>query len=306
MKYALLKYNTRNLGDDIQSLAAKRFLPRVDYYIDRDSYINFGIRYLIDNLCNIKKRGIIIPSIKRIFNEMIVHKKTKIIFNGWFTNTLKDFPIKNDFIKPLFVSYHINHSELANPKCVKYYKQHEPIGCRDYATLNHLKKKGVDAYFSGCLTLTLQNKFKKRNSLIYFTDIYSKKTFFKKIPSKIRNSIRILSHERKNFFKVQTKERFRIAQQFIDAYSKAKLVVTSKLHCALPCLALGTPVIFIHPNLKDERFGGIIELMRHHSLDDLNRGKVRINWDNPGPNPVDISPLRKKLIKTCEDFIKNN
>lgn len=36
MKYALLTYSTENVGDDIQSIAARRFLPRVDYYIDRD------------------------------------------------------------------------------------------------------------------------------------------------------------------------------------------------------------------------------------------------------------------------------
>lgn len=36
MKYALLTYSIENVGDDIQSIAARRFLPRVDYYIDRD------------------------------------------------------------------------------------------------------------------------------------------------------------------------------------------------------------------------------------------------------------------------------
>ena len=36
VKYALYKYSTENVGDEIQSIAARRFLPRVDYYIDRD------------------------------------------------------------------------------------------------------------------------------------------------------------------------------------------------------------------------------------------------------------------------------
>lgn len=38
-KYALFNYNTENVGDEIQSLAAKHFLPQVDYYINRD-FIN--------------------------------------------------------------------------------------------------------------------------------------------------------------------------------------------------------------------------------------------------------------------------
>ena len=36
-KYALFSYNSDNIGDEIQSIAARRFLPRVDYYINRDN-----------------------------------------------------------------------------------------------------------------------------------------------------------------------------------------------------------------------------------------------------------------------------
>jgi hypothetical protein len=39
-KYGLLKYKTENIGDEIQSLAAKRFLPKVDIYVDRDNLSN--------------------------------------------------------------------------------------------------------------------------------------------------------------------------------------------------------------------------------------------------------------------------
>ena len=36
MKYGLLVFKeTDNIGDDIQAYAAERFLPKVDYYIDR-------------------------------------------------------------------------------------------------------------------------------------------------------------------------------------------------------------------------------------------------------------------------------
>ena len=38
MKYGLLVFKeTDNIGDDIQAYAAERFLPKVDYYIDRES-----------------------------------------------------------------------------------------------------------------------------------------------------------------------------------------------------------------------------------------------------------------------------
>ncbi|MBS8071164.1 hypothetical protein F6P74_06430 [Streptococcus suis] len=39
VKYALFSYSTENIGDEIQSIAASRFLPQIDYYINRD-YMN--------------------------------------------------------------------------------------------------------------------------------------------------------------------------------------------------------------------------------------------------------------------------
>ena len=42
MKYGLLYYkDTDNIGDDIQSYASERFLPRIDYMIDRENLEKF-------------------------------------------------------------------------------------------------------------------------------------------------------------------------------------------------------------------------------------------------------------------------
>ena len=35
-KFALLNYSTENIGDEVQSIAARRFLPRIDEYVERD------------------------------------------------------------------------------------------------------------------------------------------------------------------------------------------------------------------------------------------------------------------------------
>ena len=71
-KYALLKYNTDNIGDEIQSLAAKRFLPQVDYYLDRDNLNSF------------------VPVSD---NEDI-----KLIMNGWYSHKPQNFPMKQGSI----------------------------------------------------------------------------------------------------------------------------------------------------------------------------------------------------------------
>jgi len=55
-----------------------------------------------------------------------------------------------------------------------------------------LREKGIDAYFSGCLTLTLKNKFKKRNNTIYIVDVDEKVIKF--IPKSIRKNAKLITH----------------------------------------------------------------------------------------------------------------
>lgn len=293
IRYGLLKYVlTDNIGDEIQSIAAKRFLPSVDYYINRDN-----------------------------FNEFNSNDKIKMILNGWFTHSPENWPPKKSNIQPLIISFHITercYEKFSGPSSIEFFKKHEPIGCRDYNTLNFLADRGVRSYFSGCLTLTLENKFTKRNDKVYLVDI--NESLKNIIPPHIKDKVVFLTHHYNPFimklkwklssvFSISSnnyKKRFKKAQEQLNMYASAKLVVTSKIHCALPCLALGTPVVFIYKNKNDSRYEGIIELLRNYSLYDVIEGKELIDWDNPQPNPVDIMPIRNKLIKTCEDFIKRS
>lgn len=41
MKYGILKVTSFNIGDEIQCIAAKRFLPQVDYSIQREHVKQF-------------------------------------------------------------------------------------------------------------------------------------------------------------------------------------------------------------------------------------------------------------------------
>ena len=78
MLYGLLKYKESkvffNIGDNIQSLAAKQFLPRVDVLINREKLAEY--------------QG----------------EQTKVIMNGWFTHNTHNW-VPSDAINPLFVSF---------------------------------------------------------------------------------------------------------------------------------------------------------------------------------------------------------
>ena len=53
-------------------------------------------------------------------------------------------------------------------------------------------------------------------------------------------------------------QRMQIAKKYYKIYSSAKLIVTSRIHVAMPCRALGTDCIFIHNRYaQDPRFKGL-------------------------------------------------
>ncbi|MEM9770191.1 MAG: polysaccharide pyruvyl transferase family protein [Cyanobacteria bacterium P01_D01_bin.73] len=301
-RFGVLKYESWNLGDDMQSLAARQYLPTIDYYISRDNPSEF------------KDRGPI-----------------KTIMNGWFMGPFNGKPLDwppPPNIHPLFISFHVGREELAAPKYKDYYKQFEPIGCRGYRTLELMTDLGIDAYFSGCLTLTLQNPYsdKDRTDDIYFVDPFSfgegkrypkldspdfRNDLWEKIPEEVREKATYLRHtadvpgeDYGNPYK-----RFNLTRSLFERYARAKLVVTGRIHCALPCLALGTPVIFLTDTKtleSDTRMGGLIDLFRNYSFDQILDGDFDVNWENPEPNPVDISEMAGKMRRTCEAFIKGS
>ena len=104
-------------------------------------------------------------------------------------------------------------------------------------------------------------------------------------------------------------EYFKSAENLINLYSSAKLVVTSRIHAALPCTGLETPVIFIN-NLNDSelstcRFDGLIDLFNVINHD----GKKLINNKKININNVQINHQYKNFAlameETCSSFINS-
>jgi len=309
--YALLKYSTNNIGDEIQSIAARQFLPNIDYFIDRDKLLKYN------------------------------GPEVKLILNGWFTHNPENWP-PSDKIKPLFVSFHISnvaYSKFLSKKSIDYFKIHEPIGCRDFSTMNILRKKGIKAYFSGCLTLTLKKKGIKKNNKVLLVDVDKK--IDKKVRARFGKEIETISHAhdgklfslrnhplknylyRIEFLKKLGKSsfvgkflrrillkkegeviKFNRADRLLEKYEKAKLVITSRIHVALPCLAFGTPVIFIIKDQKDIRFNGLTNLFNSYDYSEFISPECNC-LKRIRKNPNKYLKFRKELVNKCINFIKN-
>ena len=113
-------------------------------------------------------------------------------------------------------------------------------------------------------------------------------------------------------------EKMSYARNLISNYAKAKLVVTSRIHCGLPCLGVETPVIFVNSDSlaagvkrSGGRFGGLINLF--HTMYWTKKG-VRSDFNVDGKisnqtritNKDDYKILRDNLIDAVQQFVSNN
>ena len=71
-------------------------------------------------------------------------------------------------VLPLLISMHISptkSSGMLTDNGLNYLREYGPVGCRDLGTLEILKKHDVPCYFSGCLTLTLGERYGLRTKM---------------------------------------------------------------------------------------------------------------------------------------------
>lgn len=288
MQYGLMTYDYKrhfNAGDYIQSLAAQQFLPKVHRYVNREHLNEYS------------------------------GPKTRVIMNGWFMHNPKSWPPSPD-IHPLFVSFHLTKKSaltVLNEKGVAYLKKYE-VGARDFPTLNLLKNKGINTFFSGCLTLTLGNTFHHQpGTEIYFVDVLFKPQFIgrrkrilrKLFGNEITGSAKWIQHTYPSRMYKTEESRFQLANHLLTIYQNAKLVVTSRLHCALPCLAMGTPVILVNGYISKQqvRFEGLEKLVNTIKI---CGGKVTKNFDMTAiVNRKEHLEYVEQLERRCRAFVQH-
>lgn len=283
--FGALNYNgTDNIGDEIQSIAAMNRLPRVDFFLDRDN---------------------LYQDAKNINGEI------SIILNGWFLQFPEKWP-PSENLRPLCISMHITREAVSSslqlhPSAVltaepmaNYLRRFGPIGARDKYTRDLLNAAGIESYFSGCLTMTLERpSVSKSKDLIILNDIPPE--VIQHIRKNTKKFTFLTSHIGHN--ESDSTARFNLAQEYLTLYARASCVVTSRLHCALPCLAMGTPVLLIETAADHYRFDGLRDFLHHCSADDFISGKFDYNTDSPPDNKEDYLPYRQALLDKVKNFI---
>src|SRR6266480_3242710 len=257
---------SENIGDDIQSIAAACRLPKVDLCIDRE---RLDAVEGPDPVCT--------------------------IMNAWFMHT-RHWP-PSEFLCPIFVGFHVSRgSEGLIAGHAQYLKRFEPIGTRDKGTAEFLNSLGVRAEVTYCLSLTFPSRTKAPvNGKVIIVDANDIP-----IPRALHRNVVRLSHAVPG---MRDATKLHYARDLIEFYrDTASLVITTRLHCALPCIGMGIPVIFFgYPADYRTRIvsdiGGTIynKALLERNVVGRTIGKL-FDHVECSPRPLDVSPVRQRLL----------
>lgn len=269
---------TINLGDWIQSLAVQRLVESLGsaggeiIKVDRDS----------------------LPAYQG--------PPVKLIMNACFFEHCFPIPLQVD---PVFVGFQTSSRDLIR-EYLDYFKAHQPIGCRDTSTRNLFREQGVDAYITGCLTMTLPLR-EERPAV--------PKTYFiggegpgemppglkRQTPSHIARTA-VYQHQREPVTSLPLDDNdalraTELAVGLLATYRReASLVVTPLLHAAGPSLAMGIPVVLARKDERD-RFTAINRLLPVYTPGDFDA----INWNPARPEIEKLKQCLTSLIARALD-----
>lgn len=324
-KAGVLCYSNKyqNIGDYIQSLAANQFM-KSHTYVDRESldrYSGEQIKIIMNGWFMHKPKHFPPSSkIKSLFISfhMAPAAQNKMLSPEGMEYLMRHGPIGcrdkdtlDVLLKNKIPAYYSGCLTLTLGKSYSSYRRTDTV---------YIVDPYVDLKISNVITNLLKNFstiFKNRHNIniIYkktkdYCYVFGRNSLLKWIQASliyitysslldkdILLNAEYISHYiySKDYSDEQTK--FEYAEELLKKYSEASLVITSRIHCALPCLGLGTPCIFIESsNNSSGRYNGLTNLL--NVIEYISPSNfIRKN---------DIIPTDMKINKNTKVISKNN
>ena len=233
-----------------------------------------------------------------------VDRDTLTTYNGKIINVFMNGVVYYlDFSRhysPVFLGICMEENRIReNAEILKNYGK---IGCRDVSTAQRLKAYGADTFVTGCFSMTLPTRTEvPKTRKIFFVGVSGElKSYIPKelLPYSEFIVQRDISYE----YPLSTEEigrKNKLAIDMLDRYkNEATLIVTSLLHCASPCIAMGIPVILARDEY-DPRFSSINKITKLYLKDDYKN----INWF---PDPVDVDEIKSNMIELAKSRLLHN
>lgn len=267
INYGVIGYDqpdivSRNIGDYIQTVASMGHLVRQqNFSFTGDERI---VEFAQELRASTKTERVVdgpsatlnLFELNRDGNTVqAVPERTWALTFGWFMHHWfgQGFALPfHDNVRPIFLSVFVRFPAMLTPEAIGYLRRYAPVGCRDWQTVALLRSVGVPAFFSGCMTTTVDTVFRRdgedtRDATIY---VDSPQTGPGVSRTQVQTGIRDLSFT----------ENLRLARDWVSHYHlEYDKVITSRLHCNLPSRSVGSKVTFLPKNRSDTRFGGLID-----------------------------------------------
>lgn len=346
----------KNMGDYIQSLAQKQFLKHVDCYVERENMDEFKSTEKVNVIMNgwfmrhpdkfppsewinplFVSFHIVPRNARKLLKPQVVEylKKNQPI-GARDTGTcelLRKYGVESYFSGCLTLTLGLKYYSAEKSNLVYFVDPYYEFGIG--------KGHSFPVQLISALYYYLQNR--KTVSKIYKSFICEFRSPLARISAKLDKKLmvasfykayvslfsddvlinaRYVTHKVKQNLFNGDDEKLEYAEDLLKKYAKAKLVVTSRIHCALPCLGIETPVLFVcsdaleGDNVRSSgRFGGLMELF--HVLRWSSKGlKDESNYGFSGENKIgattvvenkdDYKKYKEQLIQTVENFLHKN
>lgn len=287
MKYANFKDTGRrsvNIGDYLQFMAADYLLKCSN--IPRKDIIRLGFR----DIASYTGEKVTLPFCYSIIDfvsegKINISPCIKPVFFAVTLSTVDQFMDINEFLND---NYNFT-----------YLMKRAPIGCRDEFTYRIFTSHNIPAYINGCMTAILPEYVGPKGDTTLFVD--APQTLLPYIPE--RRLEKCCFSTQQYYFNESDindyKSMFNFVAEKYRFYQKtAKLVITSRLHVALPMTAFGIPVILAKDNV-DGRFSFIERYTPVY-------GKERFSQINWNPELPDASQIKRLLISHATGVLLGN
>lgn len=199
-------------------------------------------------------------------------------------------------IRPVFLGYHLGWG-LYDAANLEFFRRHQPIGCRDSHTRRAFEANGLAAYVCGCPTILFARRVRQASRRkVFLVDIPAELEAF--IPAELLADAERISH----ILPVQsnplsTQEYHGLVahtRQLLDRYrDEARLVITGRIHCAVPCMAMGIPVVFAVGDMRDS-----YDFLAHMTPIYTRESFAMIDWNPPVAELEQIKDEFLELART--------
>lgn len=268
-----------NLGDDLQALAAMLLTPRVDRVLDAGR--------LDAPQTGLGPEGRLVT-----------------LLSGNILGDSAHWP-PDEAIAPVCVGLRVAaenvwgmHPAELDGEGLRYLNACAPIGCRDDKSAAALRGIGIPCDVTGCLTLTLEapEGCDRDGQLVRCVDVPPAVTEL--LASRAPQGMRVVAstHQRAGD-ETGFAARMDGARRLVRDYASCAMVVTRRLHCAMVCLAVGTPVLLLYNSGYEDvtRFAPMDGMMRTQAVDSFVREVNERGFPAPWRNPEGVGPFREKL-----------